>query len=78
MIACEGVNDLRTPAERAGALAELTAELRATRQGGCRWMRHLGSFMIGTGLLLLPTLLFTLWGVLLIGTGCMLRVAARP
>lgn len=74
----QGVNDLRTPAEREAALAELVRELPPARKGGCRWLCILGSFFIGTGVLLLPTIFFALWGFLLIGTGCLLRVAARP
>lgn len=73
----EGGQDLRSPAERTRELEGLTRELPGLEGNGSRWLRRLGSCFVVGGLLLLPTLIFTLWGLLAIGTGCLLRVAAR-
>ncbi len=78
MLQIEGGNDLRTPAELAAARAELTRELAPAEEKGSRGLRLLGSLFIGTGLLLLPTLIFSAPGAILIALGCLLRLAARP
>ena len=39
-------------------------------------MRRLGNVFIVVGLILLPTIIFSIWGFLLIGAGALLRFSA--
>lgn len=40
-------------------------------------MRILGNVMIVVGVLCLPTIIFSVWGVILIALGCLIRLAFR-
>lgn len=39
-------------------------------------VRRLGNIMIVIGVLYLPTLIFTMWGLILIAVGALLRISA--
>ena len=41
-------------------------------------MKTLGNIFIGLGLVLCCTVIFMIWGFILIGLGALLRIAGRP